>query len=539
MTGVWNLIKLILRRDRVKLPVWILSLTGILVCMIPILRDTYATPETLSTLHQQFSAVPAGLFLTGPMDGANFGSLFTLETILWWGIMIAFMNTLFVIRHTRQNEEMGAQELIFSGRVHRSANLVAVLIVALSTNIVMATIMGLGMDSLYDAWGNGSVALYAVTMGVFGFVWASIAAILTQLFESTRTANTMAAILIGVAFMLRGIGDFLGEIGANGTIQAAWPSWLSPFGWSQATRSLTFPDWLPLLAPLVFVVVAIPLAFFMLSRRDVGSGLLPARSGHARASKFLRTPLGLTWYLQKNVFLGWACGAIALVAVVGALVPQMSKVYDSSPDLAQMIAAMGGNGALIPTFLSAMLMIAVLMILAYAIHALSRTRVEESSEHLESLLGTHFSRTKWLGLHLAVVLIGAAVMLVVSGLIMALCVNTLSSWSVDVGEYVIGALSYWPLVALLAGLYIALFGLLPRATGAVLWAVYGFIAFMSWIGPLMRLDQWIMDLSPLSHMASAPAEAIRLTPLAVLSVIALMLGVLGFMTWRNRNLVQH
>ena len=538
MTGTWNLIKLILRRDRVKLPVWILSLTGVLLYMIPILKGTYAAPETLATLHQQFSAVPAGLFLTGPMDLASFGSLFTLETVLWWGIMIAFMNTLFVARHTRQNEEMGAQELILSGRVHRSASLSATLLVALLMNVVMAALMGFGMGALYDGWGNGSVALYAVSMGLFGFVWAAIAAILVQLFESVRTANAMAAILVGVTFLLRGVGDFLGQLGANGTIQAAWPSWLSPFGWNQATRSLTFPDWSPVLVPLLFVAIAIPLAFFMLSKRDVGSGLLPARKGHARASKFLRTPLGLTWYLQKNIFIGWMCGALVLVAVIGALVPQMSKVYNSSPELAQMIATMGGNGALIPTFLSAMLMITVLMILAYVIHALGRARAEESSEHLENLLATRLSRMKWLGLHLVTTLVGAAIMLATSGLVMAICVNMLSNWSVDVGEYVFGALSYWPLVALLAGLYIGIFGVLPRLAGLITWTFYGFVAFMSWIGPLMKIDQWIMDLSPLSHMASAPAEAVKLAPLGVLIVIATALVTFGFVTWRKRNLVQ-
>ena len=538
MTGTWNLIKLILRRDRVKLPVWILSLVGILLWMIPILKDTYATPETLATLHQQFSLVPAGLFLTGPMDGANFGSLFTLETVLWWGIMIAFMNTLFVIRHTRQNEEMGAAELIFSGLAHRRAGLAAALIVAFVMNLVMAVLMGVGMCLLFDGWGNGSVLLYAVAMGVFGFVWACIAAILAQLFESARTANAVAAILVGVAFLLRGVGDFLGQVGANSTVAAAWPSWLSPFGWSQATRSLTFPDWWPLLVPLIFVVVVIPLAFFCLGKRDVGSGLLPARAGRARASKFRRTRLGLTWYLQKNVFIGWTSGALALVAVIGALVPQMSKVYNSSPELAQMITAMGGDGAMIPTFLSAMLMITVLMILAYAIHALSRVRVEESSGRLENLLATRFSRWRWLGLHLAVVLVGAAIMLAISGFVMALCVNTLSNWSVDIGEYVLGALSYWPLVALLAGLYVGLFGILPRLGGAVLWIFFGFIAFMSWLGPLLKIDQWVMNLSPLTHMAAAPSETVRIAPLVIMLVVSIALGAFGFATWRRRNLVE-
>ncbi len=538
MTGTWNLVKLILRRDRVKLPIWILSIVGILLYMIPILKATYATPETLNELYQTFTAVPAGLFLTGPMDSATFGALFSIETVLWWGLVIAFMNTLFIVRHTRQNEEMGAQELILSGRVHRSSGLTAALIVALLMNVVMALLIGVGMATMYEGWGDGSVWLYAAGFAAFGFAWACIAAVLVQLFESARSANATAAILIGVAFMLRGIGDFLGTHLANGAVQAAWPSMLSPFGWIQATRSLTLPDWSPLLIPLIFSVVMISVAFVLQNIRDEGRGILPSRAGRARAGKFLKTPLGLTIYLQKNIFVGWLAGALALVAIIGALVPQMSKVYDSSPELAQMIAAMGGDGALIPTFLSAMLMITMLMILAYTLQALGRARAEEASGHLENLLATRLSRMKWLSLHLGVAVIGAAIMLALSGLVMALCVNLLSDWSVDVGEYVLAGLSYWPLAVLLAGLYVALFGLWPRAAGPTLWIFFGFIAFMSWLGPLLQIDQWVMDLSPLTHMASTPTEAVKWMPLFVMSAVAIVATIAGFASWRRRNLTQ-
>jgi ABC-2 type transport system permease protein len=94
--------------------------------MIPVLSETYAKPETLEALFGQFSTVPAGLFLTGPMDGADFGSLFTIETVLWWGLVIAFMNTLLVVRHTRQSEETGAMEMLLSTRASRFAPLAAV-----------------------------------------------------------------------------------------------------------------------------------------------------------------------------------------------------------------------------------------------------------------------------------------------------------------------------------------------------------------------------------------------------------------------------
>jgi ABC-2 type transport system permease protein len=215
----------------------------------------------------------------------------------------------------------------------------------------------------------------------------------------------------------------------------------------------------------------------------------------------------------------------------------MSKVYESSPDMMQMITAMGGNGALIPTFLAAMLMIVVLMIVAYAIHGLSRIRAEESSGHLENLLATRLARVRWLGLHGAIVLTGAAVMLMGSGLVMALAVNALSSWTVNVGDYVLAGLSYWPLVALLSGIYVLLFGLLPRMAGLALWVFFGFIAFMSWLGPLMKIDQWIMDLSPLSHIAAAPTEAVKFTPLLIMLAVGALAAAFGAIFWRRRNLV--
>jgi ABC-2 type transport system permease protein len=196
---------------------------------------------------------------------------------------------------------------------------------------------------------------------------------------------------------------------------------------------------------------------------------------------------------------------------------------------------MGGGGALVPTFLSAMLKITILMILAYVVQAAAKTRAEENAGHLENLLATRLSRVKWLALHLGVVLLGAAVMMALSGLVMALTVNAGSEWTVDVGEYVWGALSYVPLAVLVIGVYAALFGLLPRAASLVTWTFYGFIAFMAWVGQLLQLPQWVMNLSPMTHLAAAPAEAVKTEPMLAISAIAVGLLAIGFAAWRRRN----
>lgn len=536
-TGVRQLARLILRRDRIKLPLWIIGIVVSLLAMIPLLEQTYGDSKSLTTLFQTFGLNPAGLFLTGPMDAPTLGALMTIETVLWWGLLIAFMNTFFVVRHTRHNEEIGAQELLLSGQVHRSAALASALLIAFASNALIALGIGVGMSLAGNSWGDGSGWLYGLAFGAFGFVWAVISACVVQLVQSARSANGILAALIGISFITRGIGDFLGTRDAAGIIQPAWTSMLSPFGWMQITRSLTFPQWWPLLIPLIASGILVALSFFLLSRRDVGFGLLPSRIGRSRASSLLKKPFGLTWYLQKNIFIGWVAGVLVMAATIGLLVPGMTTVYESSENLKAMITAMGGQGALIPAFLSAMLSIMVLMIVGYLIHGISRLRSEEATGHLENLLATRLSRVKWGMLHVASVLLGGLIILVFTGALLALCVNITSDFSANILQYVLGAASYWPVLVVFAGIYLFLFGLMPRLASFVTWLYFGVAVFMSWLAPLLKLNETIMSISPLSHLAAAPAQDIKLAPIAIMCLLGSALCFVGFYAWRNRNLV--
>lgn len=536
--GVKPLIRLILRRDRVKLPLWAIGIILSLLSMVPLLKETYGDPKSLATLFQTFGLNPAGLFLTGPMDSPTFGALMTIETVLWWGLLIAFMNTFFLVRHTRQNEETGAQELILSGQVHRSASLVGALLVAFVCNVLIALGIGAGMHMAGDIWGEGNGWLYGLALGAFGLAWAAISACVVQLVQSARSANGILAGLIGISFIVRGIGDFLGTKDTAGIVQPAWVSILSPFGWLQATRSLTLPQWQPLIIPVIASVALISLAFFLLSRRDVGAGLLPSRKGRKRASAFLRKPLGITWYLQKNIYIGWTAGVLAMAATIGLLVPGMTSVYESSENLKTMIAAMGGQGALVPAFLSAMLSIMALMIAGYIIHGVSRLRSEEASGHVENLLATRLSRIKWCILHVGTVLMGGFIMLSLTGALLALCVNVASDFGASMPRYTLAAISYWPVLLVFAGIYVLFFGIAPRFASLITWLYFGAAIFMSWLAPLLKLDEKFMNISPLSHLAAAPAENIKVAPVALMCALGIALCLVGLTAWRNRNLLE-
>lgn len=536
--GIKPLVRLALRRDRIKLPLWTLGIIFSLVSMVPLLKETYGDPKSLETLFHTFSLNPAGLFLTGPMDTPTLGALMTIETLLWWGLLIAFMNTFLIVRHTRHNEEIGAQELILAGQVHRSAGLVGALFVAFISNVLIALGIGASMSLSGASWNGGNVWLYGLAFGIFGFSWAAISACVVQFVQSARSANGILAGLIGAGFIIRGIGDFLGTKDTAGIIQPSWVSTLSPFGWLQATRPLTLPSWQPLLIPITVSAGLLILAFFLLSKRDVGAGLLPSRRGKERASRLLKTPLGLTWYLQRNIYSGWLVGVLIMAATIGLLVPSMTSVYESSENLKLMIASMGGKGALIPAFLSAMLSIMVLMIAGYVIHGVSRLRSEEANGHLENLLATRLSRLKWSLLHVGTVLINSLIVLLFTGITLAFCVNISSDFEVSMSRYMLAAISYWPILLLFAGIYLFLFGFIPRFANSITWLYFGIAVFMSWLAPLLKLDEKLMDISPLPHFAAAPAEDIKLAPIVIVSTLGVILCLSGLGAWRNRNLIE-
>ena len=67
--------------------------------------------------------------------------------------------------------------------------------------------------------------------GALGIVFAGVAAVTVQLSSTTRGASGFAAAVLGLAFVVGGVGNMLGHVDATGLrLVSAWPAWLSPLG---------------------------------------------------------------------------------------------------------------------------------------------------------------------------------------------------------------------------------------------------------------------------------------------------------------------
>ena len=93
----------------------------------------------------------------------------------------------------------------------------------------------------------------------------------------------------------------------SATSATARSRWLSPIGWYQAMHAFSGERWWPALLLLAAAGLAgHGAAYAVFARRDVGSGIWPARPGPDRAPIGLRGSFGLAWRLQRGAVIGWA-----------------------------------------------------------------------------------------------------------------------------------------------------------------------------------------------------------------------------------------
>ena len=529
LAGTGGLVRLILRRDRFLLPLWILVLALLPVQTAAAIDQFYSTPAALRELYGTIVSTPGLLAMLGPVFDATLGAL----TVWRAGVvftMVGLASLLTVIRHTRTDEEAGRRELLGSTVVGRNAQLAAALLVTFAADLLLGAVLVAGMLGL-GLPATDSIA-YGLAVAAAGWMFAVVGAVAAQLTESAGGARGVGLGALGLAYLLRAAGDTAGSDGGLG-----WLSWLSPIGWAQQTRPYAGERWWVFALPVAFVVVLAAVAFALLARRDVGAGVLPARLGPATAAPWLRSPLALAWRLHRGMLLAWTAGLAVMGAVIGSVADSVNDMAAESSQLKDLLQRLGGEKVLSDAYIAGAMVIFALAAAGYAIQATLRLRAEEESVRAEQVLATAVSRRQWATSHLTFGLLGPAVALVASGLAEGLVYGLVSG---DVGRelprVLAGALVQLPAVLVLSGIAMALFGLAPRLTPAS-WAALAVFALLVLLGPLMQLNRWILDLSPFTHIPKVPGADVSPTPLSWLLAIAAVLVAVGLAGFRRRDLV--
>ncbi len=152
------------------------------------------------------------------------------------------------------------------------------------------------------------------------------------------------------------------------------------------------------------------------------------------------------------------------------------------------------------------------------------------------LAGT-LSRTRWLLAHAGVVLAGLVVIVLGASLVLALTTGWSVAAGVDAGPMIWSGLAYLPAELVLAGLALAVYGLRPRAF-PVAWAAYAVTVFIAFLGPGLKLGQWLLDLAPTTHVGNPPLGSTSAIDLGVLTALAFVLALVGVVAFRRRGIPQ-
>jgi ABC-2 type transport system permease protein len=531
LAGTRTLVRFALRRDRVRLPIWIFAIFLGTLGTASNFEQTYADAADRADVAGTMNS-PAGLAMTGPvryLSDYTYGSMLGHQMISFTAVLVGLMGVLTVVRHTRTEEETGRAELVRAGVVGRHAHLTAALIVATLANLLLGLLLLAGLSGFSSAgYTTSGAVLYGAAIAAVGITFAAVAAVTVQITAHARAASGMALAVVGTAYALRAAGDAAGDGGGS------WLAWLSPIGWAQRTYVYVDDRWWPLLLCVLLTAALAAAGYRLASLRDLGAGLRASRLGRPDASEALGRPGGFALRLHRGLLIGFGVGLLLMGAMYGSILGDAEEMFENVDVVQDALAEIGGS-SVAESFASMVLIPMSVVAAVYAVMATLRPRSEETSGRAESLLSTGLSRDSWLGAHLGVALIGSAVVMALAGLSLG---ATAAASTGEGGLFLklLGAsVAYAPALWLTVGITVLLVGWLPRAVVAA-WAVPVVVFVIGYLGTVLQFPQWVMNLNPFGHVPRLPAAEMSWTPLVILTAVAALLIWLGLLGFRRRDL---
>ncbi len=521
LAGTAALARFALHYGRVRIPVWIVAIALTILASAASIKGLYPTQADLDAAAAPMYDNAAVIALQGPTYGIDTLGGNAVFNIGGFGYALVGLMAMFLIgRTTRADEEAGRTELLRAAVVGRNAPVTAALVVTTAALVVLgglitATMLALGLPVA------GSVA-YGAAMAGFGIFFAGVTAVAAQVTEHNRTAYGLTGAALATSFVVRAVGDV-----GDGRI-----SWASPMGWAQSMRPYAGERWWPIVLLLGGAAALVGVAFALLGRRDLGGGLVAVRPGPRGAARWLTRPWGVAVRLQRGSVIAWAVGLLLGGITFGVLGNDVADLIGDSDELRDIIAQSGGD--LTDSYFSTAALMLAVIAGGFTVSSGLRARNEETGGRAEPLLATALGRTPWLGSHLAVTVIGSVLMTAVIGLGVGVTYGIVSGDGSQVARLAGAAFAYAPALWVLAGLAVALTGLAPRGAAAV-WAVFAWCALVAFVGQMLDLPQWALNLSPFEHVPSLPVADLDWVPLGVLTLLAGALMAVGIAGFRRRD----
>lgn len=521
--GTGRLLLFALRLDRLRLAPWVL-----IIALFPsTVYNSYATvfsgPDEARSLEQTLSTNPAFMLLLGPADRLDDPFGFTTWRMQVFGMFFAALMAVFAVtRHARGAEDTGQAELIDSGAVGQHARLAAAVLLAWIASAAVALVIGATL-AVSGAGAQEAFALGALIGGV-GFTFAGIAAVTCQIGSYARTANTLAATVLVLAYVVRGLADTL--------TGGQWALWTSPLGWAELVRPATELNPAPLALLVAAGALAAGVGASLAGRRDYGAGLVHERPGPTR---WRAGVWGHTAALYRAPTLTWTAAFVFFGFVYGLVAGSLRDFYEGNAFIRHLLAGRATTEAdLTFAFVSILLLVLALTGAVFGVQVAARFAAEEDEGRAEWILSTGVSRHGYFIPAVVTALLAPSVTVTVGSGALAITASATGA-QIGAGDIIRQTLATLPALWLASAAGLALVGAAPLLRW-IAWLLLVYWLLVTIFGPVLKAPNWLLDTSPFHVIPQVTAADADWAPVAWVLAITAALLTTAILGYRVRNI---
>ncbi|WP_010623135.1 ABC transporter permease [Paucilactobacillus suebicus] len=532
--NVGRLTRMNLRRDWLKIVVWIAVLAGMMAGAAGKFDSLYGSKASMNSIVTTLKT-PAMVSLLGPFTANKpytVAVIYGAEMVVFMGLIAAMMNIYFAIHATRSEEDDGVTEYVLAHGVGRQSPLLASVGELVFINLVAGVIEVIGIQaaSMSGTTANGSW-LFGIGLAAFGFMFGMVSLLTAQIFNNARSATIWSYLVLGITFVARMVTD----------IQNPDYTWWTVYGWIEKLNLYNGNNWGPVLLILAMSIVILAVTVGISATRDIGAGLIAQRDGRNKASVFLRGPLTLLMRIDRVSFAVWFASLFVLGAMYGSIFGTIGNLMKTNPTIAQLLssgAVSSANRAIVMSFANKLSLVFAVVATIPILITIFRINGDERKGYLEMMHAKPISRGKMFfsySIHAMVVGTGTLFLAVLG---MAVVGNASMKSPVLVSRFLRSFIAFWPAILIAGGVAALLVALWPRIQ-TVAWIVPVYGIFSLYFGPLVKLPKSLQQVSPYGWINNVPTKQIQWDTFWWMTLLGMVLFIIGYLVYRHRDLIEN
>lgn len=475
---------------------------------------------------------PAMIAMIGPtlvkdVSDYTIGAMYSHEMLLLSGIC-AMIAAIFVVNHTRKEEENGLLEFICSYRVGRLANSLAIMIEVVLINIVLMIFIG----SLMACFNEPSITLapaflFGASICLAGIMGGAIALLMAQIMPSATSATASSLSIVGLLYVLRAGSDMY-----NVDL-----SMFNPMGWTYLTFPFTKNNLTPLICGFIFCSILICLAFRLENNRDMSASYLSEREKQKPIKQSLLSVTGLFMRLNRTVIISWLIVFVFMGCAYGSVYSEMQTFLESNELIKMMFTI---DGISIEESFSATIMIVMSgLVTILPVVVINKLFNEETSGHLSQLYATKVSRKEVYMTIVTIALItGFIGILLVAVSLGGTALAVLNNSAMNLTDFMMIGINYLPAIIFISALSAFMLGWFPKY-GKALYVYVVFSLVISYFKQILNLPELFEKLSIFNWFPKMPIESFDIVIFIVVTIIAIIMIIIGYWGYQKRDLIEN